>query len=227
MRSAILKFIIAIILTSCTLLGKKTEIDYTGFVDKEFKITGYTKEIDLRDTLGIVSLKIPLRLDTFYKWHRTSDCLPCGWMQYRFADKKYPQFAEGGFYWTVVPDSVYQLTIRHKPIKEIPDTITLKPLSEKNKNDYWYHQTNSVSYSDSIGYLFKEFKLINQRPFIISAFTTTDGYLTESQTLFIIAATTLKNRELFFIGECSAKDTTGFVDSMYKSFLSIRIKENP
>ena len=35
------------------------------------------------------------------------------------------------------------------------------------------------------------------------------------------------NRMLQFVGECDAKDTTGFIDNMYKSFLSIRIKENP
>jgi len=227
MKAISLKLITVIIFISCKSGDKKSKIDYMGFVNKEIKVIGYNKNVDLKDTLGLLSLKIPLRLDTFYKWHRTSDCLSCGWMQYRFADKKYPQFAEGGFYWTVVPDSVYQLTIRHKPIKEIPDSITLNLLSEKNKNDSWYHQTNTVSYSDSVDYLFKEFKLINQRPFIISAFTTNDSYLTKSQTLFVIAATTLKDRELFFIGECGAKDTTGFIGNMYKSFLSIKIKENP
>ena len=222
-----LPLFIIIILVSCKTSDEPQEIDYIGFIQKEISLAGFDKKIDLTDSLASVSMMIPERLDTFYKWHRTSDCLPCGRLQYRFADKKYSQFAEGGFYWTVVPDSVYQLTIKHNPIRETPDSVTLKPLLEKDRNDPYYHLVNSVSHSDSVNYLFKELRIINNRTFIISAFITREGYLTESQTLFIIAATPLKDRDLFLIGECGAKDTTGFIDNIYKSFLSIRIKENP
>jgi hypothetical protein len=219
--------VLVIAFHSCNISDNNAEIDYKGFVNKEIKLVGYNKEIDLKDSLGLISLEIPARLDTFYKWHRTSDCLGCGRMQYRFADKRYSQFAEGGFYWTVVPDSVFQLTISHTPIRETPDSVVLKPLIEENKSVSYYHRINSVSYIDSVKYLFKEFRIINARPFIISAFVTDEGYLTKSRTLFVVAATSLKTRDLFFIGECGAKDTSGFVDNMYESFLSIKIKENP
>jgi hypothetical protein len=171
-------------------------------------------------------MKVPERLDTFYSWNHYSCCSSCGWLKYRFADKKYPQFAESGWYWTIVPDSVYQLNIWHRPIKEAPDSITLKPLSKKD-TAYCYYHPQMVGYSKPPDFLLKEFKLINERPFVISAFVNPYGYLTDSRTLFVIAETNLKSREIYFIGECGAKDTTGFIDNMYKSFLSIRIKENP
>jgi hypothetical protein len=218
--------VLVIVFHSCNISDKKTGIDYRGFSTKEIALVGYNKELDLKDTLGLILLEVPVRLDTFYKWYRRSDCLSCGRIQYRFADKKYPKFPESGFYWTGKPDSVYQLTIRHNPIKEAPDTITLKPLSEKN-NNYWGYHLHLVSHTDFVTFLLKDFKLIKERPFAISAFITPHGYLTDSQTLFVIAETNLKSRELYFIGECGAKDTTGFIESMYKSFLSIRIKENP
>lgn len=128
--------------------------------------------------------------------------------------------------WFVVPDSTYQLNIWHKPIRLPPDTIMMKPLSEKDTSFCYYHP-RLVSHSDTANFLLKEFKVINKKLFVLSAFVVPHGYLTNSQTLFVIAETTLKSRELYFIGECGARDTTGFIDNMYKSFLSIRIKENP
>lgn len=107
-----------------------------------------------------------------------------------------------------------------------PDSIFLNPLSEKDKNDRFYLGSGLI-FSDSAKIIFKDFKYINEKPFIISAYTSPYSYLTHSPALFVVAATNLKDRELFFFGECSAKDTTGFIDNMYKSFLSIRIKENP
>lgn len=226
MKAAFIKFATLTILISCKSSDTPEEIDYSGYNDQKILLTGYDEKYDFTDSLASISLKLPLRLDTFYKWEDIS-CNPAvGWMKYRFADKTYPQFAESGRYWTIVPDSTYQLNIWHKPIKVAPDTITVKPLSEKDTVS-WYYHPHIVHSSDPVNYLLKEFKLINERPFVISAFVTSYGYLTHSQTLFVIAETTLKSRELYFIGECGAKDATGFIENMYNSFLSIRIKENP
>jgi hypothetical protein len=223
---SILPFLI-IAFVSCKTAGKPKEIGYNGFVEKEISLVGFDKQVNLTDSLASVSFMIPARLDTFYKWHNTSDCLPCGWLQYRFADKSFPQIAENGWFPTLT-DSAYQLDIWHKPIKEAPDSIILKPLLEKDTSNCFYHP-HIVWISKSDSFLFKEFKLINKRPFIISAFISPRGIgkFANSQPVFVVAETNLKSRELYFIGECRAKDTTGFIDNMYKSFLSIRIKENP
>lgn len=227
MTRTFLKIVILSIFISCSDVDKPEGINYTGFIERDIVLSGYDKNFELTDSLYLVSLKIPARLDTFYRWYHSSCNSSSSWMKYRFADKIYPQFAESGFYWTVVPDSTYQLSICHKPVRMTPDSIFLKPLSEKHKNNGFYQSGGLTSLDDPVNYIFKKFNQINEKAFIISAYTSPYSYLTRSQALYIVAATNLKDRELFFIAECSAKDTTGFIDNMYKSFLSIRIKENP
>jgi len=226
MTRSFLKILILSIFISCSDAGKPEEISYTGFIERNIALSGYDENFELTDSLCLVSLKIPIRLDTFYKWCDYSCNSSSSWMKYRFADKTYPQFAESGWFWTVVPDSTYQLSICHKPVRMTPDSIFLTHLSERDKNNRFY-LGGGLAPNDSARYIFKDLKYINQKAFIISAYTSSYSYLTRSEALFVVAATNLKDRELFFIGECGAKDTTGFIECMYKSFLSIRIKENP
>lgn len=222
MRATLLNFVTIIIIISCNSSDGVKQIDYAGFIEKRIVVAGIDTNDQQTDSLCVLSIKVPARLDTFYQWHNFSCCTFCGWLMYRFADKSYLQFAEDG--WTVAPDSVYQLSIRHRPRREAPDTITWKPLRQKD-TARWNNDAPVASYSKPKSFLLKEFKLINGRPFIISAYVSPYGTLTNSQTLFIIAETNLKSRELSFIGKCGAKDTTGFIANMYKSFLSIRIEE--
>ena len=226
MHTTLLKIVILIIFISCSDADKSEEINYTGFIQKDILLSGYDENFELTDSLCLISLNTPSRLDTFYNWCDFSCNSSSSWMKYRFADKTYQQFAESGWFWTVVPDSTYQLSICHKPVRMTPDSILLGPLSEKDKKDRFYLGSGLTS-SDPAKIIFNEFKYINEKPFIISAYISPYSYLTRSPALFVVAATNLKDRELFFVGECSAKDTTGFIESMYKSFLSIRIKENP
>jgi hypothetical protein len=218
--------IISFIIISCSHTKRKAaSIDYTGFKEQNIILAGLDKELMQSDTLAIMSIKIPTRLDTFYQWHRDSDCLPCGELQYRFGDKNYQQFSEGGFFWTYVPDSVYQITIRHKPIKEIPDSIKLFPFLEKDTSLFLLSQSHNLTYDDTVYYISKKYQDINNRAFVIFTYKSSYGYLTQKETLFVVAATNLSSRTLFIIGECGGKDTTGFIDNIHKSILSIRIKE--
>jgi len=226
MNRILLKIVSLSIFISCSDADNLEEINYTGFIEKDIVLSGYDENFELTDSLCLVSLKIPSRLDTFYNWCHVSCNTSSSWLKYRFADKTYPQFAESGWFWTVVPDSTYQLSICHKPVRMTPDSIFLKPLSEKDKNDRFY-LGGALTSNDSAEFIFKDFRYINEKAFIISAYLSSYSYLTQSPALFVVASTNLKDRELFFVGECSAKDTIGFVESMYKSFLSIRIKENP
>lgn len=209
---------------SCKSKEVVKEIDYTGFSTKEILLTGFIKHLDDPDTIGRLSIKIPLRLDTFYQWHRTSDCTFCGRLQYRFADNRYNQFAESGFFWTYVPDSVYQFTISHVPIREAPDGIIQTQLSLKD-TPLCSHLAYQLTGPDDIISLKKDFREINGRGFIIAEFITPHGLITNDTTLYLTAMTRLKKRNLNFIAECGAKDTTGFIENMYKSLISIKIQE--
>jgi hypothetical protein len=192
-------------LTSCIRNQIETKIDYTGFLEKQFLLIGSKKQsYTLNDTLCNISLKTPASLDTFYTWEDRSD----------YTDAMY-----------LKPNSLCQLTVWHKRYKQVPDSINLKPFVENQKNDNWFHQVPILSYDDSVQYLFTEYREIDKRPFILSAFIAKHSYLTEKEELFVTAATNLTDRCIFFIAECGIKDTTGFISTMYKSLLSIRIKE--
>jgi len=213
------------ILYSChPVKTDRNKIDYRGFTENTIVLAGYSKnEFKQDDTLGTISIKTPDRLDTFYQWTHFSDCVSCGNVKYRFADKMYKQFKENGLYWTYKPDSVYQLSIWHNLIKEAPDSINIRSLGV-NDTGYTIWFENNL-YCKKYNYFFRSFKVINNRAFLISGFSTPCGYLTNSESIYLTATTNLKKRHLYFIAECSAKDTAGFFENIYKAILSIRISE--
>lgn len=222
----VLLTIIPTFIVSCLGKQKEVQVDYSGFSEKNLPLIGFNKKDRIQnDTLCYVSIKIPARLDTFYKWEDHSDYTDAKFLKYRFADTQYSQYAESGFFYGVIPDSLYQLTVWHKRYKQVPDSINLKPLRPDQKEDKWLHQVPNLTYGDSIRYIVKDYMGINTRPFIVSAFISKYGHLTNKETLFVTATTHLKDRLLFFIGECGAKDTTGFITNMFKSIYSIRITE--
>jgi hypothetical protein len=210
---------------SCQSKEKVNAIDYSDFSKKKIVLAGIDKNYEQKDTLGILTIKVPNRLDTFYQWHNTSDCLPCGRMQYRFSDKHYQQFAESGMYWTFKPDSIYQFTITHNPIKEAPDSIRIKPFVIFDTNRFVGYLINDATWCEKTFFFQKKFKEINGRTFVISNFISSCSKITDTTSLFFTAQTTLRNRYLNVIAECSVRDSTGFIDNMYKSILSIRIEE--
>jgi hypothetical protein len=77
-----------------------------------------SRQIDtvrLKNGLGLLTLELPSRLDTFLTWTHKSDCATCGYEKYRFQQKIYPIFLESGFYWIGDPkDSVDEITIFHQ-----------------------------------------------------------------------------------------------------------------
>ncbi|MFT3932423.1 MAG: hypothetical protein QM726_02315 [Chitinophagaceae bacterium] len=178
----------------------------------------------MKDSLGELTLMVPNRLDTSYKWHRTSDCLPCGRIQYRFSDSRYGQFAEGGFFWTTVLDSVYQLTLIHNPLRESPDTAKNVSIRIEDSANYY----RFLEGKDQMGpvTVFKRWFLnINSRSFAVVSYQNPLSLLTTKKAIILSATTTLKSRRLEFYAECSAKDTAGFLDNMFKSLSSIKIVE--
>ena len=208
---------------SCT--QKHSAENYTDFTEKTFDIAAFVSNGGLKDTLATIKIKVPNNLDTFYTWSNNSDCFTCGRLQYRFADKNYVQFAESGFYWTFVPDSVYQLTFIHSPLIEIPDSLDFLQVKEANislESGYlatqaiWCNKSNSIK---------KDYKLINNRPFILTAFTSERSIITHNHSLFVGATTYLKRMQLYILAETNSVDTTGFIDLIYKSLNSIEITE--
>jgi hypothetical protein len=204
---------------------EKQNLDYSGYRDSSFVLVTMNEKREWKDSIAIVKLKIPQQLDTFYQWHRQSDCLTCGRRQYRFANTRYVQFAESGFYWDHVPDSVFQFTFIHDPVILKKNKI----LGKLNPSDTSYlpaYLANHCTRCDEFSFLFKKYEIIHKRPFILTAFVSKCSLLTQNKpSLFVGAATYLKNMTLFMVAEKTGSDTTGFANLIHKSIASLNIEE--
>jgi len=224
MKTNFLPFLI-IILTSCNISNEPKEIDYSGFSEKQVVLKTYNLDNELNDTLCTIFIQIPLKLDTFYHWIDFSDYTEGQFVYYRFADSNYSVYRDvSGFRFSPdkFPDSLYQISIRYKPFKEIPDSIMRKV--KIDTNDLGYKLPNPKFFT---GWIKKEKRNINGNDFVILAYHDETWLKNIPFKIVIKAHTYFKNRPLEIVGECDGKDTTGFIDTIYKSFLSIRIKENP
>ncbi|MBY0476743.1 MAG: hypothetical protein K2Q24_03790 [Chitinophagaceae bacterium] len=216
----LLLILFSIYFTACTDKNLTTEDIYQ---EKIIVLRGLDSNTIQKDTLGLLTIKIPNKLDTFYQWWNTSDCIPCGWMQYRFADSKYKAIAESGFFSDKEPDSLYQLTIRHKPKRWIEMGKILRPIDE----------SDSAIINDALDrsslrepeLLKKEKIIINDYPFYTYYLKSSENSITNTPSIYVIGVTSLKDRYLQIIAEHSGNDTTGFYETMYKCLLSVRIKE--
>jgi hypothetical protein len=226
-KSSITIYQLFICLVSWLILSCNDQPDTTTVTDTYVKhsitLTGLDSNFKQTDTLGTLFIQTPARLDTFYQWWNTSDCVPCGWIQYRLADSRYPNFAESGFFSLETPDSTYHITIRHRPKTWVDDGTTLRTIREKDSSLI----NDAIPNSLDRGYqlLGKEFIHINNHPFHVFYLTCAEGAITYQPTIYLIGITSLKDRYLQIIAEHSGNDTTGFYRMMYNSLMSVRIQE--
>ena len=204
-------FILLLVFVSCK--NKPTPvINYTGFVDRQ---------VVLDSGLGTVSFKLPARFDTFYKWIDWSDCFPCGWTYYKFANKKYALLKDD--YRFKVEDSAFQLTIRHKYYKEIPDSFyaNTKYVFDTIRSDIGLRRE---LHHDSLVQF--EHPLINNRRYLVSFYRQGVSEINKfGNRLYANAKTIFNQRYLEFIFQSDASDTAEFFSKAYKTIQSIQIKE--
>jgi len=199
--------------------------DYAGYVEKEFDLSAIKDSAHPKEKLAHIKIKIPANLDTFYQWHRQTDCAGCGKMEYRFSSKNYSQFAETGEIWTNYPDSVFQLTFIHDPIVKERSKF-LDPVRKEDTAYLPNYLANQSTWCDKFDFLYKKHVLIKGRSFILTAFTTNCSIITHNRPSVLMGAiTSLKNTSLLLLAETNAKDTTGFELMMQKAISSIEISE--
>ena len=87
-------------------------------------------QLKLIDSLGTITLSIPLRYDTSFSWVHRSDCgKPCDEQKYRFQPKILPITKESGWGWLgELKDSIGRLTISHIGYFPFHDGDTAKNL---------------------------------------------------------------------------------------------------
>ena len=65
MKAVFIKFATLTILIYCKSSDKPEQFDYRDYVDQKILLKGYDEKSDFTDSLASISLKLPLRLDTF------------------------------------------------------------------------------------------------------------------------------------------------------------------
>lgn len=98
----------------------------------------YDTTIFLNDTLGKITVTLPVRYDSFFTWIHYFDCMNCGSVKYRFQPKSLPVYKESSWFWKDSKDSVEQFTIEHRQYLLLennlaPDSIKTLHLKILNK----------------------------------------------------------------------------------------------
>jgi hypothetical protein len=98
-----------------------------------------TQTIQLIDSLGIVTMSLPMRYDTSFSWTHHSDCgKPCDRIKYRFQPKSLPINEESGWMWFDLKDSIERFTIIHSgyfPFHDNFDSVNFKKLHQYQKEN--------------------------------------------------------------------------------------------
>ncbi len=211
------------LLTSCR--QPAPPIDYSGFVSREFRLTGLENSNGRPDTLATILVKVPSRLDTFRQWHANGNCATCGQIKYRFSDKHYSQLQESDAASEVIADSVYQITFFHNPVVS-KKKRKLNPITAKDTTSLVNYIANFSTVCEQIHIINRQFTTINNRPFILCTFDSPcSALLPGKHTLMVGAITSLKNTSLLILAETNASDTTGFVGLIEKTIRSVEIIE--
>lgn len=229
MKATFAKYLLVIFLGSCTASVNEEEINYSGFTEKEVPISTYSREKREKDTVAILTIKIPERLDTSSQWQPFREFIRGNRRIHRFADSRYSLVVERPEleYYLQSADSLYQLTISYPSwsdgVKDsLPEKFYPKDTSSLIERINW----RELNF-DSSNIIFKKYLDQGTHSFLIACYRTPSIYRENEMKLVLSGFTRIRDVHVIIEAECDAKDTTGFTDSMFKAFLSIRIKDNP
>jgi hypothetical protein len=167
-----------------------------------------TVQVQLINSLGMVTLSVPLRYDTSFSWIHYSDCgKPCDEQKYRFQPKALRVTNESGWLWLGEPkDSVERFTISHTRDFPFNDGDTAKNIVRHN-----HIKAQLLSNPESLPIIFDTIQKINGRYFSIIEMAKYDTL----QSKKVLAVTTIKNNVIRFQYELLTTKN----DSIAKSFI--------
>ncbi|HLY72006.1 MAG TPA: hypothetical protein VKR53_19865 [Puia sp.] len=178
--------------------------------------------VKLIDSLGTITLSMPLRYDTNFSWVQYSDCgKSCDEEKYRFQPKRLPINRESGWFNSKIKkDSTEEFTISHKLFFPFHEGDTSRDIQRHNviKSEIMFDfQNPSIAY-DTI-------EKINDRYFTIIAIKKDDTI----HSMRVLAITTIKSNEIRFEFELTTKklDSIGlnFIDNSIKVIRTIRLSK--
>jgi hypothetical protein len=181
-------------------------------------------KVQLIDSLGTITLSVPLRYDTNFSWVHYSDCgKPCDMQKYRFQPKEFPIIKESGWIWSDKPmDSVDRFTISHTKFFPFHDGDTGKNLIRHD-----HLKEEMLSKTPNLPIVFDTIERIYDRYFSIIAFEKSDSL----QFKKVLAVTTIKGNEVKFEYQLSSKRndsiTRNFIKNSIELLRSIKISKGP
>ncbi|PWU04298.1 MAG: hypothetical protein C5B52_01690 [Bacteroidetes bacterium] len=177
---------------------------------------GRDTTIVLKDSLGLIHLRIPIKFDTFLVWTRYSDCYSCGEEKYRFQIRKNPIFLESGWYWKGDPkDSIDELSIKHTVGVIIKDTISDSRMLEL----HLLHMANYKEDPSLIPIIWDTVQMINKKWYSIASIKQYDEKL-RIYSKILIAVTMSRGNEIEFKFRKASK----FNDSSMVNFVPASIQ---
>ena len=165
-------------------------------------------QIRLVDSLGLVSLSVPIRYDTVFSWINHSDCgKPCDEQEYRCQPKTLAITKESGFIWLGEPkDSVDRFTLSHSGyIRHRTEDTAIDSLRHK------YLKLQIVNDPDNPVIVYDTIEKICDRYFSIFVMQRSDTI----HNIRVLALTTIKGNEVKFRYDLLSKKD----DMVEKSFI--------
>lgn len=157
----------------------------------------------LADSLGNVTIQLPIRYDSLFSWTHYSDCgKPCDKIKYRSQPKSLPVTKESGWIWVGErQDSIERFTIIHSgyfPFYDNDDTSYISQLHQHHKENRLQNPDNYKIKSDTI-------EKIGDRFFSIIAIDLYDTAKAQFSKK-LLAATTIKNNTIYLNFELLKKE---------------------
>lgn len=214
-ENSLLKFLFLSLLISCNDVAKDKD---THPLPENSKPV----QVQLVDSLGIITLSVPLRYDTSFSWIHYSDCgKPCDEQKYRFQPKELPITKESGWIWLGEPkDSIDRFTISHSSHVPFHDGDTAKNFAR-------HHHLKEQLMRDpqSLPIVFDTIQKINDRYFSIIGVEKFDTLYSRK----VVAVTTIKSNVIKFQYELltrkSDSGTTNFIKNAIDLIKTIHISK--
>jgi hypothetical protein len=181
---------------------------------QNFPANSKTVQIQLVDSLGMLTLSVPFRYDTNFSWVHYSDCgKPCDEQKYRFQPKELPITKESGWYWLGEPkDSIERFTISHVMYFPFHDGDTAKNTVRHN-----HLKEQLISNPQNPPIIFDTIQKINDRYYSIFEMGKSDTL----HSKIIVAVTTIKNNVIKFQYELLTRKNDSITNNFIKNSIDL------
>jgi|GEM_PF-6836142 hypothetical protein len=183
---------------------------------------GFTKRtIPLRNGFGIVSIYLPIKFDSSFRFIQRSDYDPCGSeVIYRFSSKKYTIDNDGNYAHLMKIDSLYQFTIMQLYDSGCNDNIVIDSTSVLRMET----KVRAIDYRVAITGNHYQLREFNGLKYIFGIDNSIYHLGNDNKISFRVFADGARKREpLCFTFNFSGKDSTGFIKTAMTSFQTLKV----